>query len=159
MNGKIKCPLCAEIIQADAVICRFCRTKLIDSDGKRISADAVVAAFHAASAKKDDGVGLGQAMLANLFCPGLGSWRLGEKKRGAIIFGVVTVCVCFCAMDYVAVINQEIVEAMKEHSTKGMEENLTRLENNFWGTISFWTYLYSFLDVYLIHRKISDEKK
>ncbi|MBF0547019.1 MAG: hypothetical protein HQM08_21440 [Candidatus Riflebacteria bacterium] len=152
-NDKIKCPLCAEEIRSDAIVCRFCRTRLIDSNGNRISTETAIATFHAAAEKKAEGVGLGQAMFANFLCPGLGSWRLGEKKRGAIIFGALTLCILLYAMDYITVINLQITEAMREHSTKGLEEKLTKLENNWWGTLSFWIYIYSFIDVYLIHRK------
>jgi hypothetical protein len=155
VGEKVKCPLCAELIQPEAIICRFCHARVRGPDGKRISAETSVASFLQAGEKKKDEVGLGQALLGNLFCPGMGSWKLGGRVRGGLLFAVITMCVVFYAMDYMDVINSEIAEAMNEGNASGLEAKIAGLAHNRWRSMAFWLYCYSFLDVYLVYRSKS----
>ena len=152
-NRAVKCPLCSELIQAEAVVCRFCKSKVVGPDGQRISSESVIASFSKTSEKKEGEVSLGKAMLANLFFPGMGSWRLGGKFRGAIIFGTITLCIILISTNYISVINSEINEAMDEGGGSGLETKIAGLGSNWWGVLSFLIYGYSFIDVYLIYRE------
>ncbi len=40
-------------------------------------------------------VNIEAALLANIFLPGLGSWRLGARKRGALIMAVMIFSVLY----------------------------------------------------------------
>jgi|GEM_PF-1034417 len=151
-SDKIKCPLCAEVIQNNAIICKFCKSNLIGSDGRRISSESSVASILEAGKVKTEDASLGQAMLANLFWPGSGSWKLGWKLRGGVIFCAISICIVFSVMAYGAIINKEMADAMNEGVTSSLVEKIAGAGNGWWGSLSFLIYFYSFIDVYLIHR-------
>lgn len=151
-NEKDPCPFCAEPILRDAVLCRFCQSKLIGADGRRISASDAASLSRTPIGNPDDCT-LWQAMWANALCPGYGAWKLGQKKRGGILLVLIMICVIQYAVAYVEVVKAEMPKAMKTGKTKVLEKRMTDLSDNWWGTAAFWLYLFSFVDVYLVARK------
>jgi hypothetical protein len=141
-----KCPYCAEFILEEAIRCRFCQADLTKEP--------------AASEAKSKEVTLTKAMLSNLFCPGLGSWKLGERGRGAIILGILLLSCLMYAGEVMPKVNKEVSKALRTGRTRGIEKNLKKtMSDNIWLDVAFWTFTYSFVDVYLIASSRKKAKK
>lgn len=156
---RVACPFCAELILADAVVCRFCRSKVVSSTGKRITPDEVAKAPVVAAPGAEAEVSLGRAMWANLLCPGLGSWKLGAKVRGAVIFIVLMVSVSIYGSHYAAVFRSEMPKALKSGNTKVMEQKLAEVKEDIWGQVAFYLFFYSFVDTWLAYSPKNPPRK
>lgn len=90
-SGPRRCPLCAEVVKADAARCRFCGSTLAGMDGLDWSADAAKGApgvaDWSAPAKGDVGVaGLG-AVVGALAGFGVGAWLGSPSVHVALALG------------------------------------------------------------------------
>lgn len=158
LKRTIPCPFCAEHIQVDAVLCRFCRSTLVGADGKRITAAGAASlaqsgARTSGAGRDGEGCSLLGAMVANAFCPGLGAWKLGSRLRGSVICLLILGCMAMYGMAYADAFNSEFSKAMKSGKTKALEKKMTEVGQNPWGTAGFWLYVYSFVDVWLFFPK------
>lgn len=145
---RIKCPFCAELILKEATICKHCKTRVKDSNGKHFKPGSKV--------PDKNEVTLGSAMLSNLFCPGYGTWKLGAKMRGGIIFVAITIMTIFYAQDTIAILSPAFQSAMNGNMD-AIETITDGTKNNPWGTLITIAYIYSFIDVYLVSK--SSKKK
>ncbi len=145
-NGTWRCPFCGELIANEAVLCRFCRSAVVDEHGKQITAEVARKRVQSGSHAGSPDVSLAGALLANLFCPGLGAWKLGSRVRGAVVCAAVFLCVWMAVSSYVNVFQSEFGKAMRTGKTKVLETRLHEAQGTPWATASFWLYVASFVD-------------
>ena len=156
--APVPCPFCAEPIRPDAIICRFCRSNLVDAGGRRISSSEATKRQAEAASQPPLGapgsstptVSLWSALGANLLLPGLGSWRMGHRLRGAVLLLLILLCFSQHLNTSLAVIRKEMPRALKTGQTKALETHLAEAGDDGWGTAAFWLYIYSFADVLLL---------
>jgi len=148
-QDRIKCPFCAELILKDATICKHCKSRVKDANGKHFKPGSELP-------DKKNEVSLGSAMLSNLFCPGYGSWRLGQKMRGGIIFAVITIMTIFYAQDTITILSPAFQSAMSGNMD-AIDTIADGTKGSSWGTLITIVYIYSFVDVYLVSN--SSKKK
>ncbi|GAB4282887.1 MAG: hypothetical protein Kow0029_28710 [Candidatus Rifleibacteriota bacterium] len=146
-QDRIKCPFCAELILPDAKLCRFCHSDLVNRKPAVNFTD-----------RKAEKVSIIKAMLWNLFCPGLAAWKLGYKVRGLIVMGLVMGCMLIYAHQVTPVINKSIQKLIKTGNTRKLDKLNEELENNPWLDWSMYFYIYSFVDVFLVMRKVDSGK-
>jgi hypothetical protein len=132
-NTRVKCPYCAELIQPDAKLCRFCHSDLSTSTSKKVKP-----------------IGFIKAVILNLCCPGLAAWRLGHKKRGLLLFVIIMGSAAVYAGMIVPEINKAANIAMRTGKTKTLLALTEKPEINRWFDISFYVYIYSFIDLIFI---------
>ncbi|HNV71531.1 MAG TPA: hypothetical protein PKO06_17635 [Candidatus Ozemobacteraceae bacterium] len=149
-SEMISCPFCGEQIAAAAVLCRFCRSALVDPQGRRLTQDDARRLIQSPRQTAETSVSLGSALAANLFCPGLGSWKLGSRLRGAVVGVVTLLCITFAVSAYANAFQSEFGKAMRTGRTKALEAKLNEAQDNLWAQAAFWLYVYSFVDVGLI---------
>jgi hypothetical protein len=103
--------------------------------------------------KKKEQPNLGSAIVANIFFPGLGSWQLGSKKRGAIIMAIMVLSVVMAAYSYVSSLSSQIDAALDIANDTAFEESFNSTGNFIWVGIAALTFCYSFIDLYIVFRK------
>lgn len=142
-HERVKCPFCAELIMPEALKCPFCRSDLVKSSLRQQNKPQPALLW---------------VMFYNLLCPGMGAWKLGCKIRGALIFLAVMLCFLIWAYQMVPVMQQLGIDISKGriHSLNSLTADI---ENNPWLDVSFYVYLFSFIDVFFLfsnRRKPSD---
>lgn len=130
---KKKCPFCAELILREAIKCRFCQSDLTG-----------------VNEKKPVEVSMGRAILLNLVCPGGGAWALGHRLRGALIFVAITGSIFYYFSLAVPLINKQVANFVKTGQTKGLYDISKEMDENPWLELSFYAYLFSFVDIYFL---------
>lgn len=149
-DGTRRCPFCGEMIANEAVLCRFCRSAVVDVQGRSITVEAAKKLVQSGSKAGGAELSLARALTANLFCPGLGAWKLGSRVRGAVMCAAVFLCVWSAVSSYVNVFQSEFGKAMRTGKTKALETKLNEAQGTPWSQAAFWLYLASFIDVGLI---------
>lgn len=83
--SRVPCPICKELIQPDALKCRFC--------GEKLAADSTPT-IHPGILKKVEAVNArnGAAAVMSFFIPGLGQLYKGELVWAAILFMAFSFC-------------------------------------------------------------------
>jgi len=139
--GQRKCPFCAEMILAEAIKCRFCQSMLVDDQGQAINDPK---ALKKAEVGPPGVLGL---LIWNLMVPGLGSWKLGYRLRGGIILGVVSVAMVIWGMEAMEIFNKILSQAIHSGNAHVSPELMEKMQSGFWYEVTFWVYLYSFIDM------------
>ncbi|MGM0601334.1 MAG: hypothetical protein ACQETH_16100 [Candidatus Rifleibacteriota bacterium] len=133
---RVKCPFCAELILPEARICRFCHSNLEDKKTTNPEKPGIIT-----------------SIISNIICPGLAAWRLGHKKRGAIIFVLIMGCLVIYAQQITPIIDKAVQTAVRTGNTTKLNKLTAKLENNPWGEGAFYIYIYSFIDIYFLINK------
>jgi len=131
---ETECPFCRERIPGDAVKCRHCGSFL----GGRV-------------VKREEEPTLLSALVANVFMPGLGSWRLGAKFRGAVIVLSMIACISMAGMNYVSGISRQMDAAFETRDDVAFDASFSSTENTTWVTLSAVIFAGSFVDIFLIY--------
>jgi len=92
------------------------------------------------------------ALLANLFLPGLGSWRLGAKKRGGLIMAVMIFCVLMAGWSYASSLSSQIDAALDIANDDALDASFNSSGIFIWLVLAFAAFIYSFVDIYLLAR-------
>ncbi len=96
---------------------------------------------------------LASAITANIFLPGIGSWRLGHKKRGAAIIIVIILSILMAGWSYASSINRQMDAAMNMDDDAALESSLGSSGSFYWVILAFIALVYSFVDIFLIYRQ------
>jgi hypothetical protein len=110
---------------------------------------------HKIESEKTD-LSIVSAAISNLFMPGSGSWRLGYKKRGAAILMLMLFCTIMGGLNYASSINSQLDAVMDTQSDAAFDASFDNAGSNNWMIGSFLIFLYSFVDIYLIHKARSN---
>lgn len=147
-DERIKCSFCAESILVDAIICKHCKSRVIAPDGTRLKpGDKII---EKESNPKE--ISLGMAMFQNLMVPGLGTWKLGERMRGATIFVLIAVMSILFAQDVISFLNPAMQKVMSGN-LDALDQMADEANSGSWGPWITILYMYSFIDVYLVSKK------
>ncbi len=133
-SRRVKCPYCAEKIMPEALICPFCRTRLVEG----------------AQQQSDGRPGIFRAMFLNLLCPGMGAWKLGHRIRGTVIFCLITASLLVYMGQVMPAIQHKVNQALMTGKTGVLNTLQSDLESNPWMDFAFWLYVLSFFDVYYL---------
>jgi hypothetical protein len=93
------------------------------------------------------------AITANIFLPGIGSWKLGYKKRGAAILIVMILSILMAGWSYASSINNQIDAALDISDDEALESSLNSSGSFYWVALGAIAFAYSFLDIFLIYRQ------
>ncbi|MBU1106196.1 MAG: hypothetical protein KKB51_05960 [Candidatus Riflebacteria bacterium] len=103
------------------------------------------------SANEKEEPTLVSALVANFFTPGLGSWRMGCKKRGALIFLLMLLCVIMAGIGYASSISKQMDAALNMQDDVGFETSMSSSGSFFWVTLGMIVFIWSFVDIFLIY--------
>lgn len=92
-------------------------------------------------------------LLANFFLPGLGSWQLGGKKRGALIMAVVVFSVLMAGWSYASSLSSQIDAALDIANDDAFDASFNSSGIVFWLALAAVAFVYSFVDVFLLARQ------
>jgi amino acid permease len=91
-------------------------------------------------------------LLANFFLPGLGSWRLGGKKRGVLIMAVMIFSVLMAGWSYASSLSNQIDAALDMSNDDAFDASFNSSGIVFWLVLAVAAFIYSFVDIYLLAR-------
>lgn len=94
--------------------------------------------------------GMLRAMILNLFCPGMGAWKLGHRLRGAVFFCLITASLLVYMGQVMPVIQHRVNQAIMSGKTGALNTLQSDLESNPWMDVAFWLYVLSFFDIYYL---------
>ncbi|NLI77384.1 MAG: hypothetical protein GX442_13205 [Candidatus Riflebacteria bacterium] len=157
------CPFCAEPILAEAKKCRHCQSMLVDDRGRPFVVGVAggdgasprpdAAGRAAAGAPPPPRPSLWSLMLANLLCPGLGTWRLGRRLRGFVIGAGLILAVLLYAQEALPIYAKVMQDALRGHMRAFSADQQAALDAIVWHQVAIGLFLYSFVDVWLVHRE------
>lgn len=164
------CPFCAEPILAEAKKCRHCQSMLVDDQGRPFvvgvdggdgSGPRPAATGPAAGSTVQPTAGeptpprpsLWSLMLANLLCPGLGTWRLGRRLRGFLIGAGLVLAVLLYTQEALPIYAKVMQDALKGRMRAFSADQQAALDGILWHQVAIGLFLYSFVDVWLVHRE------
>jgi hypothetical protein len=93
-----------------------------------------------------------EVLLANCFLPGLGSWRLGAKKRGGLIMAVMIFGVLMAGWSYASSLSSQIDAALDMSNDDAFDASFNSSGIVFWLGLAAAAFIYSFVDIYLLAR-------
>ncbi len=102
--------------------------------------------------KSEDEASLVSSIVANLFLPGIGTWKLGARKRGAIIMVFMLLCTIMGGLSYVSSMNSQLDAALDMQDDAAFEASFNSSGNSYWMFFSGLIFVYSFVDIFLVYR-------
>lgn len=151
------CPFCAEPILAEAKKCRHCQSMLVDDQGRPfvvgVAGSEGSGPRPAAGEPTPPRPSLWSLMLANLLCPGLGTWRLGRRLRGFLIGAGLVLAVLLYAQEALPIYAKVMQDALKGRMQAFSADQQAALDAIVWHQVAIGLFLYSFVDVWLVHRE------
>ncbi len=157
------CPFCAESILVGAKKCRYCQSMLVDGQGRPVvvgpggqvpPSDASPGGPAPSSTTGADqgGPSLMSGLLANLVCPGLGSWRMGHRMRGILIGAGMILAVLLYAQTAVPIYQKMLTQVLRGRKAVLTAEQQAELDDIIWHKVAVGLFVYSFVDVWLLYR-------
>jgi hypothetical protein len=89
-------------------------------------------------------------LVANLFCPGLGTWRQGRKLRAFFILAGLLLCVMLWVQEALPIYQQTMTMAAKGNPARIAAQMQVKLDAIIWYEVGMALFAYSFLDVILV---------
>lgn len=131
------------------------------SCGKHIDLNADFCSFCGAPQKKPEKKlpSQFQLFMLNLICPGAGAWRLDHKGRAAIIFLIVVGALVVYCMEITPLIQKAVNTAVRTGNTNVLNGLEKQIGSNGWIHVFTIGYILSFIDSFLLRRKMNDIEK